>query len=133
MFEKPENMRTAKSAGSPAFLPPELCGKHGDVSGTAADIWSMGVSLYCLKYGRIPFNRDGVMDMYEAIRSDEPSLPQDENPAFVDLMQKVLNKDPEQRITMDKLRVRQSNLSSTWIVDADIQTGASLGHQARHG
>lgn len=133
MFEKPENMRTAKSAGSPAFLPPELCGKHGDVSGTAADIWSMGVSLYCLKYGSIPFNRDGVMDMYDAIRSDEPSLPQDENPAFVDLMQKVLNKDPEQRITMDKLRVRQSNLSSTCIVDADIQTGTSLGHQARHG
>lgn len=133
MFEKPENMRTAKSAGSPAFLPPELCGKHGDVSGTAADIWSMGVSLYCLKYGSIPFNRDGVMDMYDAIRSDEPSLPQDENPAFVDLMQKVLNKDPEQRITMDKLRVRQSNLSSTCIVDANIQTGTSLGHQGRHG
>ncbi|KAM0222581.1 hypothetical protein ACHAQD_004181 [Fusarium lateritium] len=105
MFEKPEDMRTAKSAGSPAFLPPELCGKHGDVSGTAADIWSMGVSLYCLKYGRIPFNRDGVMGMYDAIRSDEPSIPQDENPAFIDLMQKVLNKDPDQRITMDKLRV----------------------------
>lgn len=93
----------------------------------------MGVSLYCLKYGSIPFNRDGVMDMYDAIRSDEPSLPQDENPAFVDLMQKVLNKDPEQRITMDKLRVRQSNLSSTCIVDANIQTGTSLGHQGRHG
>jgi serine/threonine protein kinase len=73
------------------------------------------------------------MDMYDAIRSDEPSLPQDENPAFVDLMQKILNKDPEQRITMDKLRVRQSNLSSTYIVDVDIQTGTSLGHQARHG
>ncbi|KAJ4055247.1 hypothetical protein NW761_000819 [Fusarium oxysporum] len=104
MFEKPENMRTAKSAGSPAFLPPELCGKHGDVSGTAADIWSMGVSLYCLKYGRIPFNRDGVLDMYDAIRTDEPSIPEDENPDFADLMQKLLNKDPEQRITMDKLR-----------------------------
>ncbi|KAF5660793.1 camkk camkk-meta kinase [Fusarium heterosporum] len=104
MFEKPENMRTAKSAGSPAFLPPELCGKHGDVSGTAADIWSMGVSLYCLKYGSIPFNRGGVLDMYDAIKSDEPSLPQDENPDFVDLIQKILNKDPEQRITMDKLR-----------------------------
>lgn len=112
MFEKPENMRTAKSAGSPAFLPPELCGKHGDVSGTAADIWSMGVSLYCLKYGRIPFNRDGVLDMYDAIRTDEPSIPKDENPDFVDLMQKLLNKDPEQRITMDKLRVRCSDLTS---------------------
>ncbi|KAF4984607.1 hypothetical protein FZEAL_244 [Fusarium zealandicum] len=104
MFEKPDNMRTAKSAGSPAFLPPELCGKHADVSGTAADIWSMGVSLYCLKYGSIPFNRDDVMDMYDAIKSDMPQMPADENPDFVDLMQKVLEKDPEKRMTMDKLR-----------------------------
>ncbi|KAF4437786.1 CAMKK/CAMKK-META protein kinase [Fusarium austroafricanum] len=104
MFEKPDNMRTAKSAGSPAFLPPELCGKHADVSGTAADIWSMGVSLYCLKYGRIPFNRDGVLDMYDAIRTDQPVIPENENTDFADLMQKILNKDPEQRITMDKLR-----------------------------
>lgn len=57
IFEKSDVMRTAKSAGSPAFLPPELCvARHGDVSGKAADIWSMGVSLYCLRYGRIPFN-----------------------------------------------------------------------------
>ncbi|RSL74887.1 hypothetical protein CEP51_011374 [Fusarium floridanum] len=104
MFQKPENMRTAKSAGSPAFLPPELCGKHADVSGTAADIWSMGVSLYCLKYGRIPFNCEGVLDMYDAIKSDKPQIPEDENPEFVDLMNKILEKDPEKRITMDKLR-----------------------------
>ncbi|CAM1505567.1 Fc.00g112040.m01.CDS01 [Cosmosporella sp. VM-42] len=101
---KPGDMRTAKSAGSPAFLPPELCGKHGDVSGKAADIWSMGVSLYCLKYGKIPFNRDGVLDMYDAIRSDEPQLPEDENPDFLDLMHKILEKDPDKRITMDQLR-----------------------------
>jgi calcium/calmodulin-dependent protein kinase kinase 2 len=105
MFSKPEDMRVAKSAGSPAFLPPELCGKHGDVSGKAADIWSMGVSLYCLKYGKIPFNRDGVLDMYEAIKSEEPHMPEDENPDFVDLIRQVLEKDPEKRIKMDRLRV----------------------------
>ncbi|KAL3964405.1 hypothetical protein ACCO45_001409 [Purpureocillium lilacinum] len=85
MFEKPEDMKTAKSAGSPAFLPPELCGKHKEVSGKAADIWSMGVSLYCLKYGRIPFNRPGVLEIYEAIKEEDP-------------------KDPEKRITMAELR-----------------------------
>lgn len=107
MFEKPEHMRTAKSAGSPAFLPPELCvGKHGDVSGRAADIWSMGVSLYCLRYGRIPFERSGVLDMYEAIRTDSIKLPEDEDPDFVDLMHKILEKDPDRRITMPELRVR---------------------------
>jgi [calcium/calmodulin-dependent protein kinase] kinase len=106
MFEKPGNMRTAKSAGSPAFLPPELCvAGHGDVSGTAADIWSMGVSLYCLRYGRLPFERGGVLDIYEAIRTETAKLPPDENPDFVDLMGRVLEKDPEKRITMPQLRV----------------------------
>lgn len=110
IFEKPENMKIAKSAGSPAFLPPELCGKHGEVSGQAADIWSMGVSLYCLKYGKIPFNRDGVLDMYDAIKTDEPQLPEDEDPDFVDLIGRLLEKDPEKRITMEELRVRPQDI-----------------------
>ena len=106
MFEKPDNMRTAKPAGSPAFLPPELCvARHGDVSGKAADIWSMGVSLYCLYYGRLPFERNGVLEMYEAIKTETPQFPADEDPQFVDLMNRLLEKDPEKRITMDQLRV----------------------------
>jgi [calcium/calmodulin-dependent protein kinase] kinase len=106
MFQKSDDMRTSKSAGSPAFLPPELCvAKHGDVSGKAADIWSMGVSLYCLRYGRIPFERDGVLGMYEAIKTEIPKLPADENPDFLDLMGRLLEKDPEKRITMAELRV----------------------------
>ncbi|KAH7037650.1 kinase-like domain-containing protein [Microdochium trichocladiopsis] len=105
MFEKPDLMVTKKSAGSPAFLPPELCvARHGDVSGTAADIWSMGVSLYCLRYGKLPFNKPGVLEMYEAIRNDEVPIPSDEGPLFADLMSKVLNKDPDTRITMTELR-----------------------------
>ena len=106
MFQKSEDMRTSKSAGSPAFLPPELCvAKHGDVSGKAADIWSMGVSLYCLRYGRIPFERDGILGMYEAIKTEIPKLPVDENPDFLDVMGSLLEKDPEKRITMAELRV----------------------------
>ncbi|OHW93568.1 CAMKK CAMKK-meta protein kinase [Colletotrichum incanum] len=106
MFEKPgEGMKTAKSAGSPAFLAPELCVvRHGDVDGRAADIWSMGVSLYCLRYGKIPFEQEGVLEMYEAIKTESPDLPEDENPDFVDLMNRILEKDPQKRIQMSELR-----------------------------
>ncbi|KAK3940487.1 Pkinase-domain-containing protein [Diplogelasinospora grovesii] len=110
MFEKTHDMkthdmRTSKSAGSPAFLPPELCvAKHGDVSGKAADIWSMGVSLYCLKYGRIPFERSGVLEMFEAIKTETPKMPDDENEQFMDLMKKLMERDPDKRITMAELR-----------------------------
>lgn len=105
MFEKSDDMKTAKSAGSPAFLPPELCGKHKEVSGKAADIWSMGISLFCLKYGRIPFNRPGILEIYEAIKTEDPRIPEDEDPVFADLLGKILDKDPDRRITMAELRV----------------------------
>lgn len=107
MFERKNvEMMTAKSAGSPAFLPPELCvAKHGDISGKAADIWSMGVSLYCLRFGRIPFERHGVLELYEAIKNDEVDLGLENEPKFVDLMRSLLEKDPKKRITMEKLRV----------------------------
>lgn len=106
MFEKESEMHTAKSAGSPAFMPPELCVvRHGPVSGRAADIWSMGVTLYCLRYGRIPFEKSGIMELYESIRTEELQLEGEEDKDFDDLMHRIFEKDPEKRITMDELRV----------------------------
>jgi [calcium/calmodulin-dependent protein kinase] kinase len=111
MFEKASDMMTAKSAGSPAFLPPELCiARHGDISGRAADIWSMGISLYCLKYGRIPFERSGVLELYEAIKNDKVEYKHDNEPEFQDLMERILEKDPKKRINMDELRVSSGTL-----------------------
>jgi [calcium/calmodulin-dependent protein kinase] kinase len=111
MFEKESTMHTAKSAGSPAFMPPELCvAKHGPVSGKAVDIWSMGVTLYCLRYGRIPFEKSGMLELYEAIKSDEPELEGEQDKDFEDLMRRLLEKDPDKRITMSELRVRCSTV-----------------------
>lgn len=109
LFEKRDDMRTAKSAGSPAFLPPELCvAKHGDISGTAADIWSMGISLYCLKYGRLPFHRHNALEMYESIRTEDLPIPSNDESEFADLLRRILQKDPDQRICMTDIRVRFS-------------------------
>jgi calcium/calmodulin-dependent protein kinase kinase 2 len=106
MFAKRSDMYTAKSAGSPAFLPPELCvAKHGDVSGKAADIWSMGVTLYCLRYGTIPFEKESIFDLYESIRNDDVLLEGETDEDFKDLMCKILHKDPTKRTTMPELRV----------------------------
>lgn len=106
MFEKDSEMLTAKSAGSPAFLAPELCvTKHGDVSGKAADIWSMGVCLYCLRFGRIPFESTQVLELYESIKNDDPEIEPGNDPEFCDLLRRLLEKDPKKRITMAELRV----------------------------
>ncbi|KAF2430359.1 kinase-like protein [Tothia fuscella] len=105
MFQKDSAMNTAKSAGSPAFMPPELCvARHGEVSGKAADIWSMGATLYCLRYGRIPFEKTGMLELYDAIKHDDFELGEDCSEKFKDLMRKLLEKDPQKRIRIEALR-----------------------------
>ncbi|BFZ59941.1 hypothetical protein YB2330_000963 [Saitoella coloradoensis] len=106
IFEKENGDRVKKSAGSPAFMAPEICDcAKGEISGKAADIWAMGVTLFCLKYGHLPFERTNLMDLYECIKNDEPEgIPEDEDPALVDLFSWILQKDPSTRITMDELR-----------------------------
>ncbi|KAI0482921.1 hypothetical protein GGR56DRAFT_214290 [Xylariaceae sp. FL0804] len=64
----------------------------------------MGVILYCLKYGKLPFNSDNVMDMYHAIRTEKLYIPDGENPDFVDLIKRILDKDHNTRINMHNIR-----------------------------
>ena len=105
MFEKHSDMTTAKAAGSPAFLPPELCvSHHGSISGKAADVWSMGVTLHCLHFGRVPFEQTGVLELYESIKNDDIEIgPCDED--FHDLIRRMLEKDPARRISIPEIRV----------------------------
>ncbi|CAG8724473.1 10186_t:CDS:10, partial [Racocetra persica] len=101
------NDKMKKSAGSPAFMAPELCvANRGEISGKAADLWSMGVTLYCLAFGRLPFVKDNIVDLYESIRNDDITFPEGSNPDpdLMDLLHKILEKDPEKRIIMSKLR-----------------------------
>lgn len=129
MFDKDGEMKTAKSAGSPAFMPPELCvAKHGHVSGRAADIWSMGCTLYCLLFGRIPFEKLGMIELYQAIRMDKVEFDSPCNDELKDLLLRLLEKDPKKRINIEQLRVRSPN-ASTWMML--ISPGTPLGHTTR--
>lgn len=104
--------RLKKSAGSPAFMAPEMCvSKRDEISGKATDLWSMGVTLYCLVNGHLPWAYPGLVDLYEAIKTKpyelRPGLP----PSLVDLFAKILDKNPETRITMPQLRIHP------WVTD----------------
>ncbi|KAK9245195.1 kinase-like domain-containing protein [Lipomyces tetrasporus] len=66
-FER-DNDAMSKQVGSPAFMAPELNAvPRVDYSGRAADIWSMGVTLYCLAFGRLPFPYANPVALSEAI------------------------------------------------------------------
>ncbi|KAJ9475295.1 putative serine/threonine-protein kinase HSL1 [Pseudozyma hubeiensis] len=105
MFIKPGDDTMQKSAGSPAFMSPELCtAGHAEYHGKSDDVWSFGVTLYCMVVGHLPFNKDNFYAMYEAIKNDEPEYPDHLSDDLRDLLQKMFIKDPAKRITVPQMR-----------------------------
>ncbi|KAG0301755.1 hypothetical protein BGZ98_008078 [Dissophora globulifera] len=113
MFSKKGDDLTKKTAGSPAFMAPELCRHdHGEVSGRATDVWSMGVTLYCIRYGRLPFRHWSPLDLQKQIREDDPEdIAEEKDARFKNVMRHLLEKDPSKRITIDELR------NDPWLTD----------------
>merc|ERR1719410_2392034 len=98
------------TAGTPAFTAPEcLSIKQGDspYSGKAADIWSLGVTLYCLVFGSLPFHDENIVVIYNKIRSQQLQIPPDHelSPELVDLLGSMLEKDPMDRIKLHDIKV----------------------------
>ena len=62
--------RTGATLGSPAYMPPEQV--RAEEIDQRADVWAMGVTLYELISGYLPFSGDSVSEMLSAILRDEP-------------------------------------------------------------
>lgn len=99
----PSAQRT--TVGTPAFTAPELClsEKSPRVTGIpfAADIWSLGATLYYMCYGRAPFLAKSVFEMYDAICSLEVQFPPgtDLSGPIPCLLRTLLEKNPGRRAT----------------------------------
>jgi [calcium/calmodulin-dependent protein kinase] kinase len=65
----------------------------------------MGCTLYCLLFGRIPFEKHGMIELYQSIRTDPLEFEGECNPELKDLLQRLMEKDPKKRITMEEIRV----------------------------
>lgn len=101
-FQGSDNVKA--NAGTPAFMSPELTRNEDSVSGRASDIWAMGVTLYCLVMGRLPFKGASIIDVFQSIQNDEPFYPDDLDADLKDLLQRMMEKDPQERITMTDIR-----------------------------
>ena len=80
--------------GTPAFIPPEVYrGQDGATPGT--DIYALGVTLYQLLTGRLPFRGRDVDAVREAALRGEPPLPQELNAAVPEPLQRICLKAME--------------------------------------
>ncbi|GFG36436.1 hypothetical protein Cfor_00679, partial [Coptotermes formosanus] len=90
------------SCGSPTYAAPELVvGKR--YLGSEVDIWSMGVLLYALLCGYLPFDDDNIDSLYRKILSGKYNEPEWLSADSKRLIKSMLQTDPKKRITIDKL------------------------------
>jgi hypothetical protein len=88
--------------GSPAYMAPEQA--RGEV-GPAADLWSLGASLYFAVSGRPPFVGDSVMATLAAVALTEPE-PLSCDPRLGSVIMALLAKSPDARPTGPGLRAQ---------------------------
>jgi [calcium/calmodulin-dependent protein kinase] kinase len=104
-FHGAEDVWLDNTVGTPAFLAPEaLVGKF---AGKAADVWSMGITLYAFVYGVLPFYDTNIVALYGLIQHQGLRFPARPSTSakLKDLLIRMLCKDPSQRITVPEIKV----------------------------
>uniref|UniRef100_A0A3Q2US92 Calcium/calmodulin-dependent protein kinase kinase 2-like n=2 Tax=Haplochromini TaxID=319058 RepID=A0A3Q2US92_HAPBU len=106
-FEGADALLTS-TVGTPAFLAPEtLSETRKNFSGKALDVWAMGVTLYCFVFGECPFMDERILSLHQKIKTQPVVLPEhaDISDDLKDLLLKMLDKNPETRITIPQIKV----------------------------
>ncbi|MCJ1246022.1 hypothetical protein MMC30_003226 [Trapelia coarctata] len=135
-----EAVELAKTVGTPAFYAPELCDPsyfepekasgRPQITGQI-DVWALGVTLYGMVFGRLPFYEENEFAMYDLIAKQEVFIPQkrlkgvetnqlapltcnkrhadeleyeDVDDELRDLLKRLLEKKPLKRITLKEVK-----------------------------
>uniref|UniRef100_UPI0037E89166 maternal embryonic leucine zipper kinase n=1 Tax=Semicossyphus pulcher TaxID=241346 RepID=UPI0037E89166 len=88
--------------GSPAYAAPELIQGRAYI-GSEADVWSMGVLLFALLCGYLPFDDDNCMVLYRKITRGKYDNPQWLSPGSVLLLNQMMQVDPKRRLAVRQL------------------------------
>lgn len=97
-----------KIVGTPAFIAPELC--HFDkidsdntIDGFQLDMWSLGVTMFCLLHNDLPFYGENEFDTYQKAMKLSLDSKLNGEPINDLIISKLLEKDPSQRIDVTTL------------------------------
>lgn len=87
--------------GSTQYAAPEILQRQPYTK--AVDIWSMGIILYAIVFGFLPFDSDNMNAMVNLILHLDPIIPKSASPELASLVLRMIQKDPKQRITLEEI------------------------------
>lgn len=130
-----DELELAKTAGTPAFFAPEIClgddvlTKYdldrtelfkGSCISLMIDVWALGITLYCLLFGKLPFISKHELKLFDKIVNDKVEYPsfeelnrngvsniscREEYDICINLLDRLLEKNPAKRIPVADLKV----------------------------
>lgn len=98
------------TVGTYHFTAPECCtGEYYD--GYKADIWSIGITLYIMLLGRLPFDAETTQDLFQLIQEKPLSIERDTtlSSEAIELVALLLDKNPNTRLSL------QDTLEHPWL------------------
>ena len=105
-FNEDQFLKT--KCGSPSYAAPEIIARP-TYNGFKIDIWCCGIILYAMLCGYLPFEGDSEsetnnVELFKNILECEPELPDFLSDMSKDLIYEILNPDPEERISIQKIK-----------------------------
>jgi hypothetical protein len=93
----PRITATGQLVGSPGHIAPELA--QGTArAGPAADLWSLGVTLYTALEGRPPYQEDNILALLTAARTKDPAPMRNAGP-LAPVIRGLMARDPADRLS----------------------------------
>uniref|UniRef100_A0A8C5EE25 Protein kinase C n=1 Tax=Gouania willdenowi TaxID=441366 RepID=A0A8C5EE25_GOUWI len=99
-----EEARTATFCGTPDYIAPEIL--LGQKYNSSVDWWSFGVLLYEMLIGQSPFHGRDEEELFQSIRTDNPTYPSWLSKVTKDILIKLFVREPEERLGV-KGNIRQ--------------------------
>lgn len=98
-----QNSLISTLCGSPMYMAPEIINKKD--YDNKSDLWSVGIILYQMVYGTVPYNVNNFLDLIKNVNSKEIQYNINDikvSDNCINLMIGLLTKDPKHRITWEE-------------------------------
>jgi len=114
--------KVVTDAGTEAYLAPEVWnGTSSDSDPFKLDVWALGVILYALAHGKLPFSRPDEETCTKLLAAGGPEYEDEMSSGFKSIVNRMLVPDPLKRATVDAIII------DGWVTQhrfADMQQGS---------
>lgn len=97
-----KNEHTSTFCGTNIYVAPEIITNHG--YSYEIDWYQLGVLAYELSFEKVPFDSSNSKKLMEKIINEEPQFLSNADPILVDLIKRLMEKNPKERMNFDGLK-----------------------------